>query len=137
MSRAPFRQLHELDASIRLISHYDVGTDSTETRFDVLLGSEKGVNQFNFSITSSKPSDSPLHLENNRGVIDDFDVKVSSEDLIDTFRAFANALESHKARADLDRLAAFQITEPQWNAAVKDESSQERMWQAVRLAASS
>lgn len=100
MNEIKYRRPDELDASIRLISHYDCGTDSTQTRFDVLMGDEKlPCNQYPWGMTSGHPGQSPLHIPDGRGIIGGFDVKVSSEDLVVALRSLANAIESHKVKA--------------------------------------
>lgn len=155
MNEIKYRRPDELDASIRLISHYDCGTDSTQTRFDVLMGDEKlPLNQYPWGMTSGSPGKSPLHVPDGRGIIGGFDVKVSSEDLVLALRSLANVIEAHKAKAEGPKLVLRSGMTP-WLGDVPDgapigtklrirlpadgesvsESKNDHIWRAIRAAA--
>lgn len=97
MNDIKYRRFDELDASLRMLTHYDVATDSMLTRLDVLLGLEKNpLNQYPFAFMSSQPGNTPLHIPDRRGVVGAYDVRASSEDLVTALRSLADAIEHHK-----------------------------------------
>lgn len=130
MNRAPHRPDHELDASLRVLSHYDPATDSIETRIDVLLGPDKNpANQYPFAFTSSKPGTSPLHVPDGRGVIEGFDVRVSRGDLIVALRGLADAIENHKPEPSISLRKLTEYVPCSLD--TKSGKNADHMWQAL------
>lgn len=101
----PYRSDDDMDVSFRVVSTYDVATDSVITRFDVLLNAEhramrcspavaiKG-DQFNGGFYSTPPGVADLVIP-KAGIIDAYAIRASGKDLSISLRALAYAIDSH------------------------------------------
>ncbi len=90
----------EQNVSLRLLSFYDVTTDSIVTRFDVLMnnGPYNGRlnalgDQYAAKIYASKPKSDPNNLNIPGGTIDSICLRTNKDELAKAFRALADALE--------------------------------------------
>lgn len=101
-NRLPHREADQFDASFRIITFYDVQTDSTLSRLDVLLNTERSPeDQYNTAFSSSVPTiPSEQHKSYLsvpvRGIISGLAVNMASVDLCKALRDLANAIETHK-----------------------------------------
>lgn len=103
MERPPHRYDDELKASVRIISTYDIGTDSILSRFDVLVNAEpmspgtwrtgmKG-DQFNAAIFTKSLGASDFMIP-DKGIEGVYTFKAAPSDLSAMFRAFADAIDA-------------------------------------------
>lgn len=93
---------NEFDVGFRVLSCYQVQTDSIITRFDVLIGGEivkegdkiggENIKQLNVTINSTEPGVSSLILPKG-GILGGFVIQTSAKELVGALRALADAVE--------------------------------------------
>lgn len=92
----------QFDVGFRVLSSYQIQTDSVVTRFDVLINGEivepggrvtgEGIKQFNVSINSTEPGTSSLLLPKG-GILGGFVIQTSDKELVAALRGLADAVE--------------------------------------------
>ena len=117
-SSAPYRQDNEFRASFRVMSFYDIGTDTIQTRIDVVIDGKIDGKTDEFHLVhgdragvllqSSSPvvpgereaRDGELQIPRGFPAFEGFSVKAEPGDLSAALRGLADAIDAFMARKD-------------------------------------
>lgn len=92
----------QFNVGFRVLSSYQIQTDSVVTRFDVLIGGEivepggritgEGIKQFNVTVNSTEPGTSSLLLPKG-GILGGLVIQTSAKELVAALRGLADVVE--------------------------------------------
>ena len=143
MSLPPYRSPEQMDASFRILTAYDIGSDSFVTRLDIRLPYPNF--QFHVDLSTSKPGNSDLKTP-AKGVDGCLSVRASSADLSAIFRGLADKIDMQNLEwpelsgntpwiAEAPIGSMLRIRLPADNSDPEPVSRNDHIWRALRAAA--
>lgn len=114
-----YRQDHELTASIRFLTVYEVGTDQCNTRIDIVTGYEgrepgswrmgRPGHQMNAALATNDAKSSALFVPSG-GIVSSYTFRAAPEDLVRELRSLADLIEAKtvpQPKSTEDKVAAM------------------------------